>query len=168
MQRDSKLATEIIDLLIYIPIFDTLDPDELRVVVKYMNFVEVKARDVIFREGEKGDYVCFVANGTLDVVKANEAGSLVVISTLHKGRSIGEMAILDNHPRSASVKARDRRHPGHPVAERFRQPAGRAAPNRNQGPQGAGPPAQPQSAQDLQPAGRLHAAGDMSAPCPPI
>ena len=102
----SKITTAIIDLLIHIPIFDNLDAEELRIIVKHMNVVEAKQGEIIFREGERGDYVCFVAEGALDVIKNSEAGQPVVLSTLHKGRSIGEMSILDNFPRSASVRAR--------------------------------------------------------------
>jgi len=105
-KSDKKLSAAIIDLLIHIPIFDKLDPEELKLLVKYMNIVEVKPKEVIFKEGERGDYVCFVAEGILDVLKTTETGSHVVISSLPKGRSIGEMAVLDNFPRSATVRSR--------------------------------------------------------------
>ena len=102
-----QLSTStIIDLLINIPIFDSLDSEELRIIVKYMNVVEAKKGEFIFQEGDRGDYVCFVADGTLDVIKASETGQKVALSTLNRGRSIGEMSILDNFPRSATVRAR--------------------------------------------------------------
>ena len=104
----AKMASEIIDLLVDVPIFDALDPQELRIAERHMNVVELPAKEIVFREGERGDYVCFVAEGTLDVIKSSEAGHHVVISTLHKGRSIGEMSLLDNFPRSATVRARTR------------------------------------------------------------
>lgn len=104
--RKDKGASVIIDLLIYIPIFDSLDSTELRILSKYLNVVEATRGETIFKEGDRGDYVCFVAEGTLDVIKSNDQGQHVVISTLSKGRSIGEMSILDNFPRSASVRAR--------------------------------------------------------------
>jgi CRP-like cAMP-binding protein len=40
------------------------------------------------------------------VVKKSETGESIVISTLSKGDSIGEMAVIDELPRSATVKAR--------------------------------------------------------------
>ena len=101
-----KRASAIIDLLIYIPIFDSLDSAELRILSKYLNTVEAKRGEFIFKEGDRGDYVCFVVEGALDVIKSNDQGQHVVISTLSKGRSIGEMSLLDNFPRSASVRAR--------------------------------------------------------------
>ncbi len=104
--KKDKGASLIIDLLIYIPIFDSLDSAELRMLSKYLNVVEAKRGEIIFKEGDRGDYVCFVAEGALDVIKSNDQKQHVVISTLSKGRSIGEMSILDNFPRSASVRAR--------------------------------------------------------------
>lgn len=103
---DKKMTEFIIDLLINIPLFDAITADELRLMVPYMNYVEAKAGEVIFSEGDRGDYICFVAEGRLEVLKNNEHGEKVVISTLSKGRSIGEMAVVDDYPRSATVRAR--------------------------------------------------------------
>jgi CRP/FNR family transcriptional regulator, cyclic AMP receptor protein len=93
-------------MLIMIPIFDTLDSAELHITARYMNLTEAQKGEIIFREGEKGDFVCFVAEGTLDIIKSSETGHHVVITSLHRGRSIGEMALLDNFARSATVRAR--------------------------------------------------------------
>ena len=101
-----KMSDLIIGFLIYIPIFDKIIADELKLISKYMNVVEADPGEIIFKEGEKGDYVCFVVNGSLDVIKKSETGKDIVISTLSKGRSIGEMSVIDDSPRSATVKAR--------------------------------------------------------------
>ena len=103
---ETNLSKAIIDLLIDIPIFDTLNSDELKIISKYMNFMDFEPRETIFKEGEKGDYVCFVTEGSLDVLKKNEKGREVVIASLGRGRSIGEMSVIDDFPRSATVKAR--------------------------------------------------------------
>lgn len=103
---DSRIADAIIDFLIDIPIFDTLNPDELKIVSKYMTFMDFKPGEIVFDEGEKGDYVCFVAEGSLNVLKKNVVGKQVVISGLTRGRSIGEMSVIDDFPRSATVKAK--------------------------------------------------------------
>lgn len=102
----AKMPTAVIDLLVHIPLFDNLDPDELAVVVKSIKVVEAMKGDIVFREGDKGGSVCFVVEGTLDVLKKSEAGDYVALSTLTKGRSIGEMSLLDYFPRSATVRAR--------------------------------------------------------------
>jgi len=93
-------------LILNIPILARLKDEELRTIVKHMNLIDVIPGETVFEEGDTGDYVCFVVDGTLDVVKKSETGEGIVISTLSKGGSIGEMAVIDELPRSATVKAR--------------------------------------------------------------
>jgi CRP/FNR family transcriptional regulator, cyclic AMP receptor protein len=103
---ETNLSKAVIDLLIEIPMFDQIKADDLKILARNMNFMDFQPREVIFTEGDKGDFVCFVTRGALDVVKKNEKGKDVVIATLGKGRSLGEMSIIDDFPRSATVKAK--------------------------------------------------------------
>lgn len=103
---ETNLSKAVIDLLIEIPMFDQIKSDDLKILSRSMNFMDFQPREIIFSEGDKGDFVCFVTKGALDVVKKNEKGKDVVIATLGKGRSIGEMSIIDDFPRSATVKAK--------------------------------------------------------------
>ena len=104
--KSSKMADAIIDFLINIPLFDSLKGKELDILAANMKFIELRKGDILFEEGEKGDYVCFVVDGILDVMKSTESGKRVVLTDLQKNRSIGEMAVIDDFPRSATVKAR--------------------------------------------------------------
>jgi CRP-like cAMP-binding protein len=98
----------IIDFLLDIPLFDKLDTEELILLSKHMSFVDLEPGEILFREGENGDYVCFVVEGSLDVVKKLENREYITLATLSKGRSIGEMAVIDDFPRSATVRVRTR------------------------------------------------------------
>ena len=49
--------------------------------------------------------MCFVADGALEVAKQSITGESVVITELRRGRSIGEMSVIGDFPRSATVKA---------------------------------------------------------------
>ena len=103
----SAITQTIIQFLILnIPILGRLKDKELKIIIKYMNVIKIIPGEIVFEEGDTGDYVCFVVDGTLDVVKKSETGESIVISTLSKGGSIGEMAVIDELPRSATVKAR--------------------------------------------------------------
>ena len=104
---NGKISKAIIDFLILnVPIFSKLKDKELRIVEKHMQLIDVIPGEVIFQEGDKGDYVCFVLEGSLDVLKKSETAEEIVISTLSRGRSIGEMSVIDELPRSATVKSR--------------------------------------------------------------
>ncbi len=99
------MSERLADHLSLIPIFSALQNEELQTIEKYMFFNKIEPGEYVFREGEKGDYVCFVAGGALDVIKLNQHAQPVVITTLAKGGSIGEMALIDKLTRSASVRA---------------------------------------------------------------
>lgn len=92
-------------LLTEIPMFNSLRTAELDVLAGYTNFMDLKPGEFLFREGEKGDYGCFVAKGSLDVIKKSGDEGSSKIANLKAGRSIGEMSLIDSFPRSASAKA---------------------------------------------------------------
>ncbi|MDY6905774.1 MAG: cyclic nucleotide-binding domain-containing protein [Thermodesulfobacteriota bacterium] len=101
----SRMRDKIIDFLITIPMFDRLDASELAIIANYMNFFELKEGETLFGEGDKGDYVSFIVEGRLDVIKDAEDGQAVVLTTLGPKRVIGEMSIIDRTPRSATIRA---------------------------------------------------------------
>ncbi|MEE8399562.1 MAG: cyclic nucleotide-binding domain-containing protein [Desulfobacterales bacterium] len=100
-----KVSEEVINALTESPLFNALKPPELRTVAKHMNLLEVDKDKVLFNEGDKGDYICFVVDGTIDIYKEASPGKSAVIASLTKGRSIGEMAVIDSFARSATAKA---------------------------------------------------------------
>jgi len=102
----ANLKGELTGFLTTLPLFDELKKAEIESISNHLDFIELKKDEVLFREGEKGDCVSFVVEGTLDVIKQALTGESVVITALHRGRSIGEMSIIDDFPRSATVKAR--------------------------------------------------------------
>ncbi|MEW5735257.1 MAG: cyclic nucleotide-binding domain-containing protein [Thermodesulfobacteriota bacterium] len=101
-----SLAETVTSCLAGIPMFQGLDAEEIARVSSYMNFFDVGEGDVVFLEGEPGNYVCFVAAGTLAVTKSTTEGGLVDIAELSAGTALGEMAAIDEFPRSANVVAR--------------------------------------------------------------
>ncbi len=94
------------DLILSLPLFDAFKMDELDTLSRHMNYMEILRGDYLFSEGDKGDYMCFVVRGLLDVLKKTTKGDFRVIARLGKGNTIGEMSIIDKSPRSASVVAR--------------------------------------------------------------
>ncbi len=100
------MAFRISDYLVDVPIFAELDEVERVTLEKFMFFNRVATGDYVFKEGDKGDFVCFVASGVLEVLKQNQQGQVVVIASLGKGSSLGEMSLIDRLNRSASVRAR--------------------------------------------------------------
>ncbi|MEZ5828568.1 MAG: cyclic nucleotide-binding domain-containing protein [Hyphomicrobiales bacterium] len=57
--------------------------------------------EVVFAEGDKGDFMYVVRSGELEIVRDG-----VVAETLGPGGIFGEMALIDGSPRSATVRAK--------------------------------------------------------------
>ena len=64
------------------------------------------AGDVLFREGEVGDFAYQIVKGKIEVCKFN-GDEYVTLSILEKGALFGEMALIDKQPRSAMARAVD-------------------------------------------------------------
>jgi ATP-binding cassette subfamily B protein len=59
----------------------------------------------IVREGDAGDRFYMVARGKVEITKTNEDGSQRRVTVLENGDYFGEIALLENRPRTASVRA---------------------------------------------------------------
>lgn len=66
--------------------------------------IQISNGSVLFREGEQGNCAYIIEEGKILVYLVRE-GEEVPISLLKKGEIFGEMSLIDNLPRSASVKA---------------------------------------------------------------
>jgi CRP-like cAMP-binding protein len=100
-----SIAQTVRQSLAKIPLFAGMNQDELDTIAPYMHFFDVQEGDVVFLEGELGDYMCFVVQGALDVSKNGPRGGQKLLAVLKQGDSIGEMAVVDDFPRSANVIA---------------------------------------------------------------
>ena len=94
------------DFLIDLPLFDNFDVDELSALARHMSFVQLQRGEFLFVEGDRGTFMGFVVQGLLEVMKKSEIGENIVIARMTKGSSIGEMALIDKSPRSATVMAK--------------------------------------------------------------
>jgi len=94
-----------VDLLAKIPFFRVLRPDQLAIIFKFFKVTKVGKGKTLFQEGDKGDYICFIVDGRFDVFRKTKNNGKVILNTLSRGQSFGEMAIMEDLPRSATVKA---------------------------------------------------------------
>lgn len=97
------LTAEILDRIAEMAFFNHFEPQELEVLSKHLSIRYIETDEVVFSEGEKGNYMCFVASGTLNIVKDIDGKKNVIITTITRGKSLGEMAMVDLSPRSATV-----------------------------------------------------------------
>lgn len=87
-----------------VSIFEGLTEAEGAAFLRLARRQEVRADDVVVREGERGDDAYIVVRGHLRVSKRH-AGVAVELATLAPGDAFGELSIIDDGPRSATVNA---------------------------------------------------------------
>ena len=92
--------TSTMDALQHVPMFRDLNKKALERIEKIARERSFKAGDVIVKEGDEGVGFFLVVSGKVTVTKEGHA-----LGNLHDGDFFGEMALLDNYRRSATVTA---------------------------------------------------------------
>jgi signal transduction histidine kinase len=87
-----------------VPLFSELSHEDLSRLSRGSEEVNVEAGNVLFSEGDEGDRAFVVLEGEIEITKATAKGE-VLLAVQTRG-VVGEMALLENAPRNASVRAR--------------------------------------------------------------
>jgi CRP/FNR family cyclic AMP-dependent transcriptional regulator len=91
------------DILRSVPLFSGLSDAEIDLVSKSSRRLKYPRLSVVFHEGDPGDFLLVILRGRVKATLVGEAGEETTIATLERGELFGEMAILDEGPRSATV-----------------------------------------------------------------
>ena len=95
---------ERMDRLREIELFGYMDDDELYAAARIMTERWLDAGTVLANEGEPGHELFVLVDGSIEVVKRLSGGDRV-LHVAHPGESIGELALLAGHERSATLRA---------------------------------------------------------------
>jgi CRP/FNR family transcriptional regulator, cyclic AMP receptor protein len=87
------------------PLFADLDDRELAAVAAVAKARRYAKDDVVFYEDESGDVFFLIREGQVKVTMISPEGKEIILSLLGPGDFFGEMALLDDEPRSATVVA---------------------------------------------------------------
>lgn len=89
-------------------LFAGLEPGQIDVVATGLRTRRFRRGEVLFHQGDPGDSLFVIAAGSVKVVLPSESGDEAILSTLRPGGFLGELALLDGAPRSATVVALER------------------------------------------------------------
>jgi CRP/FNR family cyclic AMP-dependent transcriptional regulator len=103
--NDPGRLREMQEFILNIPMFENLSREAIQIVASHMSFVELACGETLFNEWDRADFVCFIEKGALDVMQKTGPDSYSVLRRLQRGRSLGEMSIIDNFPRKSTVRA---------------------------------------------------------------
>nr|WP_245850444.1 MFS transporter [Mycobacterium angelicum] len=92
------------DPLKNLPLFAGLDDETLADLRRSAEEIELEAGSYLFREGDPADSLYVVRDGRVQAIQSL-AGAQVVVREVGRGEVIGELGLLINAPRSASIRA---------------------------------------------------------------
>lgn len=96
---------EIAEFLNRVPLFKTLSPKELTTIASRVREREYLEGDVIVEQGKPGIGLYIIVNGLAKVVRQHQDGTETVIDHISRFGVFGELTLLTDSPRSASVVA---------------------------------------------------------------
>ena len=96
---------EEVDLLRRIPVFANIEPSKLKLLAFTSERLTYAADEVVFKQGDPGDAAYIIIRGSADVIVETPKGPLIV-ATLTNNDFVGEIAILCDVPRTATIQAK--------------------------------------------------------------
>ncbi len=93
------------DLITRNPLFGDLNEEEQVSLARSSRCVRFAPGEVVVLEGDSGDSLYQVVQGTLEVLKQRQDGQAAQVASLRPGDIFGEMSLLTDSNRSATVRA---------------------------------------------------------------
>jgi len=88
-----------IEILKKIPFFAELPDDDLSAISEKVQMQYYQAEHVVFNEGDPGDVMYIIKRGKVQVIRDN-----TILAVLSDNSFFGEMALVSDEPRNATVK----------------------------------------------------------------
>jgi CRP-like cAMP-binding protein len=90
------------DLLRKIPMFSKMETSKLKLLAFASEIVAFDDGDIVFNRGDSADFAYVIMQGAVDIVTETDAGP-IVSGTLTQNQLIGELGLLNNAPRNATL-----------------------------------------------------------------
>jgi CRP-like cAMP-binding protein len=95
------------ELLSQVPLFSSLGPDDLVRLSASLQLRRYEQGEVIFHQGDVGKDLYIIRKGEVTIRLSSADGREVTLTLLRRGDAFGELALLDEAPRSTDAVARE-------------------------------------------------------------
>jgi CRP/FNR family cyclic AMP-dependent transcriptional regulator len=99
---------EVVELLAGVPVFSTLEREDLQRIAQFAVPREFEPGEVVFREGDASDTCYVVSDGRARAIRSHTDGRTLTLATFGPGDFFGELALFEDERRSATVEAIER------------------------------------------------------------
>ena len=100
MSTDAVLLSEV-------EVFQLLDEEARQELAQVIDRVTLAPEEVLFHAGEPGDALYLVRSGAVELFVKETSGQKITLTVAREGDIFGELALLDDGPRTATAQALD-------------------------------------------------------------
>lgn len=104
----TQYATQMNALIQRSALFENFNLAEIRLLSRFMTAYQAQQGIEVIREGESGDFMMLLLEGSIGVLKRDRWNAQRIIAVLQPGDTVGEMSMIDGEPRFATCVAEDR------------------------------------------------------------
>ena len=101
----SRTGAMFVEQLRHVPLLRGLTDVQLAELSRTARTHRFEPDQIVFLQGDPGDSVHIILRGQVKVVTTSRAGHEAILAFLADGESFGEMSLLDDLPRSATIQA---------------------------------------------------------------
>lgn len=103
--REPDEVTNIVEVLRKVPLFSGLQTEDLETLSTIVSQKEFDKKETLFHQGDPGEEFMILTQGSVKVELMNTEGKELTLTILTPYQFLGELALLDDVPRSATVIA---------------------------------------------------------------
>ena len=97
--------SDTVSMLQQVPLFSGMEAEDLAKLANYLYTKSMSRGQVLFQQGDRGDEFLIVTGGSVKVELVNPDGKELTLAILKPYQFLGELALLDDFPRSANAIA---------------------------------------------------------------
>lgn len=101
--KDAPPIDKIEHILRENPFFEEFSAEEIDYFARRLSLRQVPAETVLFHKGDIGSYLFFIVEGEAEIRLEAAELKQVIVATFERGACVGEMSIVDDYSRSATV-----------------------------------------------------------------
>jgi CRP-like cAMP-binding protein len=101
----AKFAAQMHALIPKCALLENFSAAEVELLAHFMEVYRAAPGNEIIREGEGGDFMLMVIEGTIEVVKRDRWNTPQLLASVEAGRTLGEMSMIDGEARFATCVA---------------------------------------------------------------
>lgn len=100
-----QMVPRMFEMIGHSKFFTDFTRENVETLTSYMKAYKAEPGDLIIREGDVDDFMLFIVEGRVNIVKTDSHGERRPMTIVGPGGTLGEMSMIDGEPRFASCIA---------------------------------------------------------------